>query len=44
MANFIDTEDFYLENEDEGDLAELVPLLKPFSDLSKFRVKNLQRL
>lgn len=43
--SFIDLEELYLENDDEDtDLSECVPLLRPFSDLSKFKVKNLQRL
>ena len=42
--DFIDLEDFYIDNEDEADLSELVPLLKPLDDLPRFRMKNLQRL
>ena len=43
--SFIDMDEFYLEHDDEeADLADAVPLLRPFSDLPKFRVKNLQRL
>ncbi len=43
--SFIDMEDFYLEyDDDDQDISDHVPILKPFSDLSKFRLKNLQRL
>lgn len=41
---FIDLEDLYLEHEEETDLDELVPLYRPFEDLPKFRVRNLQRV
>ena len=42
---FIDLEEFYLENDNEElDLVELVPLLRPFNDLARFRTKNLQKL
>ncbi len=44
VSGFIDLEDFYLDNEEETDLAELIPLYKPFEDLPKFRVRNLQRV
>lgn len=45
VDGFIDLEELYLENEgEEGDLADSVPLLRPFSDLPKFRARNLQRL
>lgn len=44
VDGFIDLEDFYLDNEEEPDLAEIVPLFKPFDDMPKFRVRNLQRV
>ena len=43
VASFIDLEDYYFDHEDENDLSELVPLLKPLDDIPRFRVKNLQR-
>jgi DNA repair ATPase RecN len=43
VSEFIDLEDFYLDNEEETELAEMVPLLKPFDNETRFRVKNLQR-
>lgn len=41
---FIDLEEFYFDNEEEPELADLVPLYKPFDDMPKFRVKNLQKV
>lgn len=42
---FIDLEDFYLEHDDDDqDIADFVPILRPFSDLAKFKMRNLQRL
>lgn len=42
--DFIDIEELYLEYDNEADMLESIPLLRPFSDLVKFRLKNLQRL
>ena len=44
VDGFIDLEEFYFDSEEEPELADLVPLYKPFDDMPKFRVKNLQKI